>query len=186
MAGLCRRAGLLVEVKAWSDLVAGTSPPPYMYTAYRGDTHRAFGNTEEKVIRKTRGVAARAGDTPWDHATGNGKVRGNAQVTTTTPSTSSATRSCTRALSRQHSRRASRPARWRTSMTSAAAPRTGPTICSPSTTATATASPCTGRGASPLRTSPPTRAAASCLRRLPGLHDETRRAKDRRAPPRHA
>ena len=39
--------------------------------------HNGFSgsNTEEKAIRKARGVAAREGETAWDHATGSGRVR---------------------------------------------------------------------------------------------------------------
>ena len=61
-----------VELKVYPDLVAsGISSPNE--TTYRGDTH-AFGNTEEILIRKVLGVAARDGGRRWDASTGEGKV----------------------------------------------------------------------------------------------------------------
>ena len=61
-----------VELKVYTDLVAsGISSPNE--TTYRGDTH-AFGNTEEILIRKVLGVAARDGGRRWDASAGEGKV----------------------------------------------------------------------------------------------------------------
>ena len=63
--------------KCWSDLVEQSASPP-LGTAYRGDTH-AFGNTEERAVAKVLGVPERsdAQGRAWDHATGIGAVTAN-------------------------------------------------------------------------------------------------------------
>ena len=66
-------ADLCVEHKVWGELVAPGASSEYE-TTHRGDTH-AFGNTEERAIRKVLGVKARAGERRWDSTEGAGAVR---------------------------------------------------------------------------------------------------------------
>ena len=62
---------------AYNDLVPTTGSTENG-TTYRGDTH-AFGNSEERLIRKVRGVKARgtANDGAWDPTKGEGRVVAN-------------------------------------------------------------------------------------------------------------
>ena len=78
-AGMGHGGGdLTLEFKAYNDLVPATGSAEYE-TTYRGDTH-AFGNSEERLIRKVRGVRARgtASDRVWDPSKGEGRVAAHA------------------------------------------------------------------------------------------------------------
>ena len=78
-AGMGHGGGdLTLEFKAYNDLVPAAGSAEYE-TTYRGDTH-AFGNSEERLIRKVRGVRARctASDRVWDPSKGEGRVAAHA------------------------------------------------------------------------------------------------------------
>ena len=60
----------MIENKVFDPVASGR---PDASCADRGDTH-AFGNTEEKAIRRNYGVAWREGARGWDHRAGVGRV----------------------------------------------------------------------------------------------------------------
>ena len=67
---------LCVELKVYSSLVDSNASAEHE-TSFHGDTH-AFGNSEERLIRKVLGVKERRGDAAWDAKTGSGAVAAHA------------------------------------------------------------------------------------------------------------
>ena len=63
---------LCVELKAWNPLVLTTASSE-AETSFQGDTH-AFGNTEERLIRRVMGVKQRDAAARWSPSLGTGAV----------------------------------------------------------------------------------------------------------------